>query len=349
MGSEILTVDLDTVAFLEEAGGETFRLCEQCGVCISSCPWNKVRQFDIRRLMRQAQLGLVDFGDEAWWLCATCRACVQRCPQGVDIINIMRALRRGDWARDLNVNSFTADKELLYFSCCIPAYDLKVKRAAQSLVGVFNKARVNFGILGSVEKCCGESVRKAGNEALFRNLAQANISAFKEQGVRRVVVSFPHCYHAFKNEYADLEGNFEIIHYTQYLAQLSRGERLKFDKELKKKVAYHDPCYLGRHNGVYEEPRQVLASIPGLKLIELPDYRENSLCCGGGDGRIWMETRKGERFSDLRLEQAVEAGAEILATACPYCLLNFDNSLLTVDKADVIEIKGVSELVLEAI
>ncbi len=384
MSVEPLTVDLETADFLGEAGGEMFTLCYQCGVCTGTCPWNLVRKFDVRKMIHQAELGLADFEDEAWWLCATCRACVQRCPQGVEVIDIMRALHRiivglgagripdsirvtlknisatgnplgelpenrANWAKDLDIKEYTEGTEWLYFAGCIPAYDSKVKRVAQSLVGIFNKVGVDFGILGSVERCCGESVRKAGDEDLFQSLAQSNINAFKEHGVSRVVVSSPHCYHTFKNEYPELGGDFEVVHYTQYLAGLIKDGRLHLTKELNKKVAYHDPCYLGRHNSVYDEPREILKSIPGLQLIELPNCRENGLCCGGGGGRIWAETKKGERFSDLRLQQAIEVGAEILATSCPYCILNFDDSVLTIDKTDVIEIKDVSELVLEAL
>jgi Fe-S oxidoreductase len=163
------------------------------------------------------------------------------------------------------------------------------------------------------------------------------------------LVSSPHCYHTFKNEYPALGGNFEVVHTAQYLLELIRDQKLKLTKELNKKVAYQDPCYLGRHNGIYDEPREVLRSIPGLELIELPDSREESICCGGGGGRIWIETKKGERFSDLRLEQAIEAGAEILAVACPYCMLNFDDSVLTMDKGEIIEIRDISELVWGAI
>ena len=163
------------------------------------------------------------------------------------------------------------------------------------------------------------------------------------------MVSSPHCYHTFKNEYPALGGNFEVVHTAQYLLELIRDQKLKLTKELNKKVAYQDPCYLGRHNGIYDEPREVLRSIPGLELIELPDSREESICCGGGGGRIWIETKKGERFSDLRLEQAIEAGAEILAVACPYCMLNFDDSVLTMDKGEIIEIRDISELVWGAI
>jgi len=257
--------------------------------------------------------------------------------------------KRDDWAKNLNVKPFTKGTEILYFSCCVPAYDPSIKRVAQATASILKKAEVDFGILGPRESCCGESVRKAGNESLFQSLAQSNISTFMENGVTKIVVSSPHCYNAFKNEYPELGGNFEVIHYTQYLAELIKEGRLKFSKELNKKVTYHDPCYLGRHNNVYEEPREVLRSIPGLELVEMPDFAENGLCCGGGGGRIWMETKKGERFSDLRIDQAMEVGASILAAACPYCLLNFEDSVLTTDKGDVPQVKDISELVQEAI
>ena len=369
---------------IKEQGGDTFKLCWQCSLCATACPWNTVRSFIIPRMLRQAQFGLVDFESEEWWLCATCKACVRRCPRGVEIIDIMRALRRAivefgvakvpdslriavknisgvgnplgeptekrtDWAKDLGIKTYSKGTEILYFSCCIPAYDPQVKRVAQATANVLNKIGVDFGILGTKEVCCGESARKAGQESLFQSLAQSNIAAFTEAGVKRIVVTSPHCYNAFKNEYPELGGNFEVIHFSQYLAELIKEGRLKFTKELNKKVTYHDPCYLGRHNNIYDEPRQVLKSIPGLELVEMPDYRENSLCCGGGGGRIWMETKKGERFSDLRLGQALEVGASILAIACPYCMLNFVDSVLTLDKSNVIEVKDIAEVVLEAL
>ena len=369
---------------IKEEGGDVLKLCYQCGLCTGACPWNLVRNFIVRRIMHQAQLGLVDFEDEDMWLCATCNACVERCPRGVEIVDIMRAMRRAiaefgvakvpdslriaiknisgvgnpsgepsesraDWARDLGVKAYTKGTEILYFSCCVPAYDPQVKRVAQATAGILKKAGVDFGILGTEEVCCGESARKAGQESLFQSLAEGNITAFNGAGVKKIVVTSPHCYNAFKNEYPELGGNFEVVHFSQYLAELIKEEKLKFTKELNKKVTYHDPCYLGRHNGIYDEPRQVLESIPGLELVEMPDYRENSLCCGGGGGRIWMDTKKGERFSDIRLEQALEVGADILAVACPYCVLNFEDSVLSTEKSDVIAVKDIAELVLESI
>jgi len=374
----------EVMDIIKEEGGDALKLCYQCGVCSATCPWNLVKSFIVRRVMHQAQLGLVDFEAEEMWLCVTCGACVQRCPRGVEIIDIMRALRRvisevgiakvpdslriaiknisgvgnplgeppetrADWAKGLGVKTYTEGTELLYFPCCIPAYDPRLQRVAQATVNILKKADVDFGILGTKESCCGESVRKAGQESLFQSLTQSNISAFAEAGVSKIVVTSPHCYNTFKNEYPQFGGDFEVIHFSQYLAQLIKEGRLKFTKELKRKVTYHDPCYLGRHNGIYDEPREILESIPGVQLVEMLDSGENSLCCGGGGGRIWMETKKGERFSDLRIEQALEVGASILAVSCPYCLLNFEDSVLTGDKGDIIEIKDIAELVQEAI
>jgi len=257
--------------------------------------------------------------------------------------------KRNDWAKDLNVKNFTSDTEILYFPCCVPSYDPDVRTVARSTATIFNKLGIDFGLIGTEAKCCGESVRKAGNEDTFQSLAQNNINLFVNSGVRTVVVSSPHCYHTFKNEYPELGGEFEVIHITQYLASLLEQGKLKLSKEINKKVIYSDPCYLGRHNDVYDEPRKVLQSIPGLELIEFPDAREDGLCCGGGGGRIWMDTPKGERFSDIRVEQAVAKGADAIALACPYCFLNYRDSVLSMGKAEAVQVKDIAELVAEAI
>jgi len=376
--------DKETVDILLELGDETFKICYQCGTCTGTCPWNLVTSFIVRKIMHKAQLGLTDFGDEELWTCATCAACVKRCPRGVEIIDVMRGFRkviaemgagvvpeslritmknisslgnpqgepeekRADWAQALGVKAHTPEAEWLYFSCCVPAYDSKVRRMASSTTEILNKLGLTYGIAGTKERCCGESVRKAGSESVFQSLAAANIQTFNESGAKKVLVSSPHCYHTFKNEYPELGAEFEVVHVTQLLDQLIQEGKLSLSKEIKKKVIYHDPCYLGRHNDEYEAPRRALQAIPGVELIEFPDNRESAICCGGGGGRIWMETPRGQRFSDLRLEQAAELGADILAVACPYCMLNFDDSLLTAGKEGVMEIKDVAELVLEAI
>jgi len=257
--------------------------------------------------------------------------------------------KRADWAKDLGVKPFTKGTEVLYFPCCYQIYDPSIQKTALATVDILKKANIDFGILGDNVVCCGESVRKAGSESLFQNLAQTNINAFTEAGVKKIVVTSPHCYQTFKNEYPQFGGNFEVICATQYLAGLIGEGRLKLTKELNKKVTYHDSCCLGRWAGIYDEPREVLKSIPGLELVEMSMNRENSLCCGGCAGMIWLDAKKGERLSELRLEQAIEVGASILAVACPYCTLNFESDLLTADKSDIIEIKNIAELVQEAI
>jgi Fe-S oxidoreductase len=370
---------------IKEAGGDADKLCYQCGKCDTVCPWNRVRKFLVRKIINQAKLGVVPLESEDIWLCATCRNCVQRCPRGVEIIDVMRAMRRllvpdgvvpasipnlrtvmtsiasvgnpwgqepserANWAKGLEVKEFGEGTELLYFPCCYPSYEPRLKKVSQATAHLLNLAGVDFGILGSKENCCGESVRKAGNEDLFKRLARENIKTFIESGVKKILLSSPHCFHTFKNEYPEFKVNFEVVHITQYLFQLVREGRLKLTKEYGKKVTYHDPCYLGRHNSIYDEPREVLKKVPGLELIEMEDARENSLCCGMGGGRVWMETAKGERFSDLRLEQAIRAGAEVLVTACPYCISQFEDSKLTLKECQGLQIMDITEILQEVI
>jgi len=249
----------------------------------------------------------------------------------------------------LSIREFTEGTEVLYFPCCYPSYDSRTRRMAIATTNILNKAGVDFGILGAKENCCGESIRKTGDEKLFRHLARENIKTFVDNGVKKILVSSPHCYHTFKNEYPEFRVNFEVMHVSQYLFQLLNEGRLELTKEYSKKVTYHDPCYLGRHNGVYDEPREVLKKVPGLELTEMIDSRQDSLCCGGGGGGIWMDIPKGERFSDLRLEQAIGTGAEVLVTACPYCITMFEDSRLTRENPDVIEVRDITEVIQEVI
>ena len=261
--------------------------------------------------------------------------------------------KRGDWAKGLSVKTFTEEMDVLYFPGCYPSYDPRLKKVAVATANILNSAGVDFGILGPEENCCGESIRKTGDEEVFRRLAKENIKTFIDHGVKKILVSSPHCYHTFKNEYPEFMVHFEIIHMSQYLFSLIDQGKLELKNAYEKKVTYHDPCYLGRHNGIYDEPREILKRVPGLELKEMPDCRVDSLCCGGGGGRVWMETQKGERFSDLRLEQAAGIGAEVLATACPYCITMFEDSRVTMedreDMEHVPEIKDITEIVQEAI
>ena len=244
---------------------------------------------------------------------------------------------------------FAEGMEVLYFVGCYYSYDPRLRKVAVAVADILNRAGVDFGILGNQESCCGESIRKTGDEEVFRALAKENIKTFIDKGVKKVLVASPHCYHTFKNEYPEFMVNFEVVHLSQFLAELIDQGRLELTGEFRKKVTYHDPCYLGRHNGIYEQPRDVLKKLPGLELVEMPDSRENSLCCGGGGGRIWAETPKEERFSDLRVAQAKEVGAEVLATSCPYCISNFEESRLALEDDTAPEIKDITEVIQDAL
>jgi Fe-S oxidoreductase len=247
------------------------------------------------------------------------------------------------------VRPFEEGMDVLYFPGCYLSYDPRLKKVARATATILNKAGVDFGILGAKENCCGESIRKTGDEQLFKRLAKENIKTFIDYGVKKILVSSPHCYHTFKNEYPQFKVNFEVVHISRYLFELVNEGRLELSKGYGKKVTYHDPCYLGRHNGIYDEPRGVLKKIPGLGLNEMPEARSDSLCCGGGGGRVWMETQKGERFCDLRIGQAMGVGAEVLVTSCPYCITMLEDSRLTMDVAEKIEVKDITEVISELI
>jgi len=382
---ETVTDYKEIVDEIKANGGEAFKRCYQCGLCDAVCPWNRFIDFSMRRIVRQATFGMTDIESEEIWRCTTCGSCPQQCPRDVrqiesgvslrrlateyDIFpNAVKPLRavsasltgagnplgedrnhRADWAEGLGVKSFTEEMELLYFPGCYLSYDPRLKKVARATAGILNKAGVEYGILGTKENCCGESIRKTGNEDLFKRLAKENIKNFIDNGVKRIVVSSPHCYHTFVNEYPEFMVHFEVVHISQLLGELIEKGRLALSGEFARRVTYHDPCYLGRHNGVYDEPRNILKEIAGLELLEMTDARKTSLCCGGGGGRIWMETVKGERFSDLRVAQAVDVGAEVLATACPYCIANFEDSRLGLEDETALEIKDITEIVFEAI
>ncbi len=382
---ETVTPYKEIIDVIKASGGEAFKRCFQCGLCDTVCPWNRVRTFSMRKLVREATFGLTEIESEDIWLCTTCGRCPQQCPRDVKQIESGVSLRRiaseygvfpasvkpvrtinaglvgqgnpfgedrekrAAWAEGLSVKPFTEGMEILYFPGCYLSYDPRLKKVAKATANILNLAGVDFGILGPKENCCGESIRKTGDEELFKRLAKENIKTFIDNGVKKILVSSPHCYHTFKNEYPEFRVNFDVVHISQYLFELVNEGRLQLKKDYRKKVTYHDPCYLGRHNGIYDEPRGVLKKIPGLELNEMVESSSDSLCCGGGGGRVWMETQKGERFSDLRIEQALGVGAEVLATSCPYCITMLEDSRVTMDVTEKIEVKDITEIIQEVI
>jgi len=269
--------------------------------------------------------------------------------------------KRSEWAQDLNVKDLTEgapstgsghrEAEMLYYVGCTPAYDDRVQAVAQAMVKVFDKAGVDFGTLGNEEMCCGSEMRRLGEEGLFEFLVEDNLELFKQHDIKQMVTTSPHCYNSFKSEYEGLD--LEVQHYTQFLADLIERGELAFSGEVPptmKVVTYHDPCYLGKQNGVYDEPRAILQSIPGLQFVEFDRSRERSVCCEGGGGRMWVEACSGgERLAETRVKDALELGAEVIATACPFCMLTLEDAVKTTGAEDSIEILDIIELVAQAI
>jgi len=359
-------------------------ICIQCGTCTGGCPVKFRSPLNMRRLVRETHL-TDNFSSIAkraeLWACTTCSTCSLRCPSGVKNVELIMGIRnflankgevpstirdalentllqgnpwgrfrdrRADWAKDLGVKIFGEEtSETLLYVGCAPSYDPRVQSVSTALVRIFQKAGVDFGILGKKESCCGNEIRRMGEQALFKKLAKDNTALFKKSGVKRIVTISPHCYNAFKNEYPDL--NIPVQHYTQVLADLIEAGKLNLSKGLGISATFHDPCFLGKQNKVFDEPRKILASIPGCDFVEMERSKERSLCCEGGGGRMWAEGgTEGKRNGEIRIREAVALGAKTLATACPFCLLTFEDSVKTSGLAEQIVVKDIAELVGEA-
>lgn len=379
-------VSLEMRDYIVSMGAETLNWCMQCGLCTNLCPWRLVpgersENFNIRHMQRLGQMGMEGFeAEEVLFSCTTCSMCQSNCPRGVEIVDNVRGMRaslvgagmapaslrpilgsthangnpwsgarenRTAWQEGLNIPEFGPDTEYFLFVCCHSCYDPRSTKIAKSIVKLLQAAGVSFGVIGQEESCCGESVRKVGDEELFLKLAQSNVELFNGKGVKKIITTSPHCLWTFTNEYPELGGEWEVIHYTQILSDLVRDGKLAFDQPMGKKIAYHDPCYLGRHSDVYDPPRELLAAVPQGSPAELSRCREMSLCCGGGGGGIWSEVAKGERFSELRIEDAVAGEADLLVTACPYCLNMLIDACKSLEKQDDLEILELSEVLAE--
>jgi len=336
--------------------------CFQCGVCTATCPWGSVREepISVRQLMRQAQLGIVR-ENEGLWLCTACAQCEPYCPRGVPIVEVFRGLRylawerrqvleglpnvlwsvywnnnplfqppsqRTAWVKNGQLPDFDPTQhEFLLYVGCTSAYDRRAQNVARSVVKLLNAGGVKYGVLGEGEPCCGEAVMSMGHSPYFEEVAAKATAVFQERGVKKIVAISPHCYDVFRNHYDELRDSVEVYHYTQLLADLVEQGQLEFGESLGLKVTFHDPCLLGRGNNEYEAPRQVISAIPSVEMVEMAHTGIDSLCCGGGGGRMWMETEVGERFSDLRVQEAVDIGAEVVVTACPSCIACLEDSV----------------------
>ena len=328
----------------------------------------------------EAIMGTTVSEDELW-ACTACMACEEACPvyveQIIRNIDLRRYLvlvetkyssevrltlknleksnnpwgmgrgLRTDWAKELGVKIFSQlpDPKILFWVGCCGSFDARNQKVAISMVKILQASGIQFGILGNEEGCCGDPARRIGNEYLYQTTAQANIEILKRYGVKTIVTLCPHCFHTLKNEYPQLGGDFQVIHHTQFLMELISSERLKLTKPINKVITYHDSCYLGRANQIFEAPRRILKSIPGLKLVEMERHRNRSFCCGAGGGRMWMEEHIGTRINQMRTDQAIEAKAELIGTACPYCLTMLFDGIKEKGKEETMAAYDLSELV----
>jgi len=312
--------------------------CLGCGACRAACP----RGLDMPAVLRAVRRVLVDYGS----MPQEVKSALTKIRSTGNPLGEPRE-KRAAWAQVVGVPHFAAGTELLFAPCCLPAYNQRAQSLAQTTARILQVAGVSFGILGEKENCCGESVRKIGGEKLFRELAEANMAAFRAAGVRRIAVTSPHCLHALMTDYAELDGRLEVVHETQLFAELLARKSIAPSKPLQRVVTYHDPCLLGRTHGVYDEPRIVLHSIPGVEVVEMePFARDQSVCCGGGGGGLWLDRPVEERVTNVRALQAARTGADTLAVACPYCLQMFEDAVKVLNLP--LQVRAVSELLAES-
>jgi len=316
-------------------------------------------------------------GHEELWDCTTCGTCYSRCPKLVNPMEAVVALRsaivekgrvhpnvktalestfrhgnpltmpredRAVWADGLQVKQMADGAEYLYYVGCTPSYDPRVQKVSRALVRLFEGAGIDFGILGVEESCCGSETRRLGEAGLFEMIVEENVELYKSVKAEHIITTSPHCFNTFKNDYP--KDALQVQHYTQVLAE----RKIPFTGKFEKTVTYHDPCYLGKQNHVFDEPRAVLKSVPGLKLVEMDRSRERSLCCEGGGGRMWLEgTNPGLRLAQLRIQEALETGAEVLATACPFCLLTLEEAVKHLNAEDRLRVMDIAEIAVEAL
>ena len=358
--------------------------CIQCGKCTGSCPISTVSpHFNIRRILYEilnSEGEDIAHKKEMIWDCSTCTTCVTRCPKQVDPADLVISVRsvlvedgqvppkvrdvlksisirgnpwnigqekRSEWAEGLEIKNIAA-AEVLYYVGCTPAFDPRLQKIAKALAKILNKAAVNFGTLGNDEICCGNEIKRMGDIWSFDALKEMNMDLFNQHAIKQIITTSPHCFNTFKNEYTDL--TIEVNHYTQIIADLIKKKKLTFSKELNKTVTYHDPCFLGRQNNIYDEPRDILKSIPSVAFVEMDRVKERSFCCEGGGGRMWIEAHETmKRTATVRVQEALDCGADILATACPFCLLTLEDAVKSGELEEKIQVLDIIEIVSQVI
>jgi len=362
--------------------------CIQCGRCTGGCPVAMRTDLRVRGFMydtlNEELLEEISERPEIWD-CTTCFTCAARCPKGLEPLEVLIGLRglqieegrvqptvrdalesifkdgnpwgsprakRLDWASDLEVEILEPEAEkttdVLLFICCTDCYDPRVMKAAQALIKVLNAAEVDYGLIGEEESCCGSEVRRLGEEGLFEMCDEENVELLNSFNVNRIVTISPHCYNTLKKEYHGLK--HPVLHYTELVAELLEDGKLEIPNEIPKVVTYHDPCFLGKQNDIYDEPRYIITRIPGVDFREFDRCRERSLCCEGGGGKMWVESESTEeRLAEVRVDSAKEMGAEVIAVACPFCLLTLEDATKVKGVEEEMRVLDILELLAEAL
>ncbi|MCX5821253.1 MAG: heterodisulfide reductase-related iron-sulfur binding cluster, partial [Deltaproteobacteria bacterium] len=257
---------------------------------------------------------------------------------------------RADWAKDLGIKTLAEDPdvEYLFYVGCSGSFDDRGKKVSAAFAKILKAAGVSFGILGTEEGCCGDSAMRGGNEYLYQTLAQANIEVMKRYNVKKIIATCPHGYNALKKDYPHFDGNFEVFHHTEIIADLIANGKITLKKSVEGLYTYHDSCFLGRYNEIYDQPRRILKAVPGLKLTEMERNLAKSFCCGAGGARMWMEEDIGERINDMRTDQAIAAGADRIAVGCPFCLTMLSDGIKDRKKEEGMAALDIAEIVWKA-
>jgi Fe-S oxidoreductase len=321
--------------------------------------------------------------EDVIWACTTCRACEVACPVFIEQVDKIYDIRRNlvlmeskfpaevqsvfknmetnatpwafssadraNWAEGLQVKTMAeADVkgiDILLWVGCAGSYDDRNKKVLRAFVSILKKANVNFAILGKEEQCTGDPARRIGNEYLYQTLAKANVETLNRYNVKKIVTACPHCFNTIKNEYKDFGGTYEVFHHSQFIAQLIHDGKIKPTQTMNQKVTFHDSCYMGRWNNVYEQPRSVLGSVPGIQLTEMKNNHDMSMCCGAGGGRMWMEEKIGKRVNIARTEQALETGSQVIASSCPFCMTMMNDGVKAKEAQGSVKVMDLAEII----
>ncbi len=318
------------------------------------------------------------------WACTNCMYCMENCPADIEHVPKVVGMRqykvlmeadfapelqltfrnmennsnpwgigahlRAEWAADLGVKSLAEDAnvEYLFYVGCSGSFDDRGKKVTVAFTKILQAAGVSFGILGAEEGCCGDSAMRGGNEYLYQTMAQMNIEVMNGYGVKKIITTCPHGYNALKKDYPHFGGNFEVYHHTEIIADLIAKGKISLKKPVQGAFTYHDSCFLGRYNGIYDQPRRILSAVPGLRMTEMERNMARSFCCGAGAARMWMEEDIGERINDMRTDQAIAAGADTIAVACPFCLTMMSDGIKDRKKEESMVALDIAEIVWKA-